>query len=79
MWSVKCLGRRETDGNEATRPGLRGARGGPRPAFRFGRGSDGIQMAHSLPTRLAHTLVKFFIESCMVYLLVAGFTKRTDR
>jgi hypothetical protein len=30
-------------------------------------------------TRLIHTLAWFSIESCMVYLLYAGFARRTDR
>jgi hypothetical protein len=30
-------------------------------------------------TRLIHTLAWFSVESCMVYLLYAGFARRTDR
>ena len=39
-------------------------------------GRRGLALA---AVKLVHTLAWFSIESCMVYLLYAGFAKRTDR
>ena len=38
-----------------------------------------IRRAMLSAVKLVHTLVWFSIESCMIYVLWAGFTKRTDR
>jgi hypothetical protein len=49
-------------------------RPGPRPGHP-GRGTSNALVA----VKVIHTLVWFSIESCMAYLLYAGFVRRTDR
>ncbi len=57
-----------------------GARGGPRPPPRPGhKRQAGSSNAALAANKVAHTLAWSSIESCMVYVLYAGFARRSDR
>jgi len=57
-----------------------GARGGPRPPPRPGhKRQAGSSNAALAAIKVAHTLAWSSIESCMVYVLYAGFARRSDR
>src|SRR6266487_4358716 len=56
-----------------------GARGGPRPPPRPGhKRQAGSSNAALAANKVAHTLAWSSIESCMVYVLYAGFARRSD-